>query len=282
MKGEAYVEWVDKMNRVIDYVENQLRNEINTEEIAGIMACPFEVFQRFFVQITGLPLSEYIRRRKLTCAAYELKNTNEKVIDIALKYGYESADAFSVAFKRMHGVAPNMARKLETNLKFFSRLNFTLVIKGVFEMNYQVAEKKSFKVVGKRLVTPEGGGTWAICKADGSLTTIQGFGEKGQVTLGLCFGFDGDGKNDYMVGIECAEDHAGFDSYAYPDSHWLVFTAAGKISDNVLGNTWKRIYEEFLPQSKYKQAVYPTIESYKVWDMESDACEVEIMIPVEA
>ena len=281
MKGEVKVEWVDKMNQVIDYVEKHLCDGIDTEEIGRIMACPFVVFQRFFVQITDIPLSEYIRRRKLTCAAYELQNTNEKVIDIAIKYGYESSDSFSVAFKRMHGIAPGMARKLETNLKFFSRLNFKLVIKGVFEMNYQVVERKSFKVVGRRLVTPEGGGAWAICKADGSFEKIQSFGKKDQETLGLCFGFDSEGKNDYMVGIECEKDYLGFDNYVYPNSQWLVFTAEGKISDNILGNTWKRIYEEFLPQSKYKQTIYPTIESYKIWNMELDNCKVEIMIPVD-
>ncbi len=280
-KGVVQLEWVDKMNQVIGYVENHLCGEIDTDKIAGIMACPFAIFQRFFVQVTGIPLSEYIRRRKLTCAAYELQNTSERIIDIAIKYGYESADTFSVAFKRMHGVAPNMARKPETNLKFFSRLNFTLIIKGVFEMDYQVAERKSFKVVGRRLVTPEGGGTWAVCKADGSYEKIQSFGKAGQETLGLCFGFDAEGRNDYMVGIECAADHQGFDSYMYPDLQWLIFSAEGKISENVLGNTWKRIHEEFLPQSKYRQSGYPTIESYKEWNLASDTCTVEIMIPIE-
>lgn len=148
-------------------------------------------------------------------------------------------------------------------------------------MNYRAAERKSFKVVGKRLVTPEGGGTWAVCKADGSYEKIQSFGKKGQETLGLCFGFDAEGRNDYMVGIACGEDHPGFDSYVYPDLQWLIFTAEGKISENVLGNTWKLIHEKFLPQSTCRQAEYPTIESYKVWDIASDRCVVEIMIPVE-
>ena len=275
------MEWVDKMNQAISYVENHLCEEIDTEEISSIMACPFVIFQRYFVQITGIPLSEYIRRRKLTCAAYELQGTKEKIIDIAYKYGYESSDAFSFAFKRMHGVAPNMAKKLETNLKFYSRLNFTLVIRGVFEMNYQVVEKKAFTVIGRRLVTAEGGGTWAVCKANETYTKILSLGENGQESLGLCFGFHAEGNNDYMVGIECETDHPGFDKYKYPDTQWLVFSAEGKISEKVLGNTWKRIYEEFLPQSKYKQAIYPTIEAYKIWDIEKDECIVEIMIPVQ-
>ena len=204
------------MNLAIGYVESHLCDEIDTEALSGIMACPFDIFQRFFVQITGIPLSEYIRRRKLTC----------------------------VAFKRMHGVSPNMARKPETILKFYSRLNFTLVIKGVFEMNYQTAERKSFKVVGMRRTTPYGGGTWGI-------------------------------------GIECETDHEGFESYTYPDCSWLQFTAEGALSENVLGNLWKRIYEEFLPQSKYRQAIWPTIEVYREWNEQDDRCVVDIMIPVE-
>lgn len=100
------MEWVERMNQAISYVENHLYDEIDSEEISRIMACPFVIFQRFFIQFTETPLSEYIRRRKLTCAAYEIQNTNNKIIDIALKYGYESSDAFCVAFKRLHGVTP--------------------------------------------------------------------------------------------------------------------------------------------------------------------------------
>ncbi|ROR30597.1 AraC-like DNA-binding protein [Mobilisporobacter senegalensis] len=141
VKGGCAVEWVDRMNAVIDYVENNLWGEISSSEISKIMASPYTVFQCAFVQITGIPLSEYIRRRKLTLAAYEVQNTDRRILDIALEYGYESADAFSVAFKRMHGIAPNIMRKTDTQLKFYSRLHFTLTMKGVDEMDYRVMEK---------------------------------------------------------------------------------------------------------------------------------------------
>ncbi len=97
------MDWVNRMNQAIDYVEEHLTGEIDEKEICKIMACSFSMFQGSFTQITGIPLSGYIRHRKLTCAAHELQNTDQKVIDIALKYGYQSADAFSVAFKRLHG-----------------------------------------------------------------------------------------------------------------------------------------------------------------------------------
>ena len=138
------MEWVDRMNAVIDYVEKHLCDEIAPEEASAIIASPYSVFQRSFAQITGIPLSEYVRRRRLTCAAYDIQNTETRILEIALQYGYESGDAFGVAFKRMHGIAPNQARKKDAQLKFYSRLHFTLTIKGVNEMDYRKIEKAAF------------------------------------------------------------------------------------------------------------------------------------------
>jgi AraC family transcriptional regulator len=274
------MDWVDRMNATIDYVEEHMNSEIEYEEISKIMCCPLAVFQRSFTQITGIPLSEYIRNRKLTCAAYDLQNTNIKVIDIALKYGYESSDAFSVAFKRLHGVMPIMARKPGVRLAFYCRLYFALTIKGVYKMDYRKVEREQFKVIGRRMTTPYGGGTWAIVKSDGSAETMKEL--SGHLCdLGLCFGFGEDGSNDYMCGIEWdKEDIPEFDSYVYPTATWLVFEASGTILEDTLGNTWHRINREFLPQSIYKKSGFPTIEKYVKWDDAADICIVEIWIPV--
>lgn len=274
------MDWVDRINQAIDYVEMNLMNEIDYEEIGRIMGCPVSVFQRSFTQITGIPLSEYIRKRKLSCAAYDLQNTDDKVIDIAMKYGYESADAFSVAFKRLHGVMPIMARKPNVKLSFYCRLYFALTIKGVYKMDYRKVNREIFKVIGCRRTTPYGGGTWAIVKSDGSADFMKEL--SGHLCdLGLCFGFGEDGSNDYMCGIEWEkEDIPGYDSYVYPEATWLIFEAKGAISDNILGSTWQRINQEFLPQSKYKKSGLPTIEKYVEWDDAADTCKVEIQIPV--
>ncbi len=276
------MEWVDRMNAVIDYVEQHLSDDISPDEISRIIASPYSVFQRSFVQITGIPLSEYIRRRRLTNAAYEIQSSDARILDIALKYGYESADSFGVAFKRMHGIAPNMARKKDIQLKFYSRLHFTLMIKGVHEMDYRMIERDSFSVVGIRRTTPQGGGTWAIVKSDGSLERMREIAGKDFCSLGLCFGFGNDGSNDYMCGIEYGgKEIQGFEKYTYPESAWLVFEARGAISEGVLGNTWNRIYGEFLPQNEYQQIDLPTIEKYIEWDEKIDKCLVEIMIPIK-
>ena len=276
------MDFVERMNRAMDYIEECLGDEMCPEEIARIMACPFSHFQRSFIQITGIPVSEYIRRRRLTCAAYDLQNTEEKVIDIALKYGYGSPDAFTAAFKKMHGVNPAGARDKGAKLAFYCRLSFELTMKGVNKLDYKAVEKEAFKVIGKRRTTPYGGGTWAIVKSDGSgeaITKLSGH----FYDLGLCFGFMKDGSNDYMCAVQWnGENVEGFESYTYPTATWLVFEAAGSITGQALYHTWQRINQEFLPQSKYQKSGLPTIEKYTLWDEAADVCKVEISIPVVA
>jgi AraC family transcriptional regulator len=273
------MEWVDRINKVIDYLEENLGEPISEKAIEKIAACPYALLQGAFSQITGISLSEYVRRRKLTRAAYDILNSGEKLIDIGLKYGYQSPDAFRVAFKCLHGIAPVEVRKNNVSLTYYCRLRFTVNIIGVEKMDYTVIERAPFKVVGIRRTTPYGGGTWAIVKSDGSgdkLSKLTGI----FFDLGICFGFKADGSNDYMCAVEWGEDLPGYESYTYPAATWLKFAARGKISEQVLGGVWNRINKEFLPQSKYQKAD-ATIEKYTIWDEAADFCEVEIWIPVK-
>ena len=127
------INWVERLNYALAYIDNNLCDEIDFNEISRIAACPAETLQRFFVLNTGITLTEYIRRRKLHEAFIELQNTNEKVIDIAIKYGYESPDAFSVAFKRIYGVSPSMARNSDITVEPFLRMKFSLSISQIQE-----------------------------------------------------------------------------------------------------------------------------------------------------
>ena len=97
--------WFNRMNRVIEYVDDHIC-DFDSNVISRIMACPYSVFLRTFAPITGISFSEYVRRRRLSRAAYELCNSSARIIDIALKYGYTSADAFSYAFKKQNGISP--------------------------------------------------------------------------------------------------------------------------------------------------------------------------------
>lgn len=277
------MDWIGRLNEVIRYIEEHLDGEISNQEIGRIALCPVGSFQRIFSLMTGITLSEYIRRRRLTTAAFELRSTDCRVIDLAVKFGYESSDAFCVAFKKMHGIAPMTARQQNARLKSYPRLSFTLTIKGDVEMNYRVVERAGFRAAGKIVTssleddkTPQ---FWDVCKKDGTLDRLLEIGVDA-CTLGMCFGYNDEGINDYMVGIETTRDcPEGMKTVEVPASTWLVFESIGPINPT-LQNTWTRIYGEFLPQSTYKQASLPTMERYFGGNVGADNYRVEIWIPV--
>lgn len=148
LKGGDTVEWLDHMNAAIQYVEAHLADEISYDRAAQIACCSTYHFQRMFSYITGVPLSEYIRRRRLTLAAFALQAGGVKVIDTALKYGYESPEAFSRAFKRMHGIVPASARDVGVSLKAYPRMTLSITIKGDVEMKHRITQREAFRVFG--------------------------------------------------------------------------------------------------------------------------------------
>ena len=118
------MDWLQRLNRAMDYIEEHLADRISYDEIARIACCSTYHFRRMFPFLTGITLSEYIRRRRLTLAAFELQTTGAKVIDVALKYGYQSPEAFARAFKQLHGVMPVAARDPGVTLKAYPRMTF--------------------------------------------------------------------------------------------------------------------------------------------------------------
>jgi AraC family transcriptional regulator len=133
-------------------MEDRLHEELEIEDIAKVALSSRYHFQRMFHALTGFTVTEYIRNRRLTLAAEELAGTDSKVIDVALKYGYESPEAFAKAFQRLHGVTPSAARKMGVKLKAFPRISFQIQIKGESEMNYRMVEEQARTVVGKEVV----------------------------------------------------------------------------------------------------------------------------------
>ena len=116
------MKWLEDMNRGLDYIEMHLREKTDYEKIAQAAYCSVYHFQRMFTYITGLTLPEYIRRRKMTLAAFELQNSDIKVINLALSYGYDSPEAFTRAFQNLHGVTPTVARSRGVSIKAFPRI----------------------------------------------------------------------------------------------------------------------------------------------------------------
>ena len=120
------MEWLEKLNKTISYIEEHLAEEISYDELAHIACCSTYHFQRMFAYMAGIPLSEYIRRRRLTLAANDIRGSSERIIDIAIKYGYDSADSFSRAFTKQHGITPSEYRKNVGELKIYPPASFYL------------------------------------------------------------------------------------------------------------------------------------------------------------
>lgn len=139
------MDWVNRMNSALDFIECNLTNDLDEKAVCSIMGCSFSAFQASFSQITGKSVSEYIRRRRLTCAAQDLLNTDNRIIDIALKYGYQSADAFRVAFKQLHGVTPSEARKMMLSLPSIAALIFPLRLKEWIKWTIRLLKKNRLK-----------------------------------------------------------------------------------------------------------------------------------------
>ncbi len=142
------------MNEAMKYIEENLSAEIDYKTIARLAHCSEYHFKRMFSFLAGMTLSEYIRRRRLSMAALELNQSSIKVIDVAMKYGYNSPDSFTRAFLHLHGVTPSEARKHGQPLKVYPVMTFQLSIRGGNEMNYRIEQKEAFNIVGIKKRVP--------------------------------------------------------------------------------------------------------------------------------
>ncbi len=142
------MDMLERMNLALTYIEENLDDEIDFKEVERLALCSEYHFRRMFSYLAGISLSEYIRRRRLTLAAFDLLHYDARVIDTAIKYGYRSADSFTRAFTGLHGITPTEARLSGQPLKAFPRMTFQLTVKGVNEMDYRIVEKEGFSIVG--------------------------------------------------------------------------------------------------------------------------------------
>ncbi|MGF7057426.1 helix-turn-helix transcriptional regulator [Brassicibacter mesophilus] len=139
--------WLSKMNVAVNYVENNLLENIDLSALAKILCCSKYEFQRLFSFIVGVPMSEYIMKRRLTLAGYDIRNSNDKIIDIAIRYGYGSHSSFSRAFKKFHGITPSLARNNENaRLEVYPHFTFTLMVGGLSEMEHKIIELPAAKM----------------------------------------------------------------------------------------------------------------------------------------
>jgi AraC family transcriptional regulator len=280
--------WISTLNKALEYIESNLENEVEIKKIAQICLCSEYNIQRVFSVLSGVTLGEYTRNRRLSKAAVDIRETDMRIIDIACKYGYESADAFSKAFKNFHGISPKEGRIRNNKLKTYPKLHFSMIIKGGKEMKNRITEKEEFRVIGvKRSYKNVEEGTkdipkfWEefnasskcseLCsKMDGDIKGI----------LGLCRPHETGAGYDYYICVNSNAEISGkYEEFVVPKATWMVFEAKGKLPESVQSVT-TRIYEEILTGSEYKHDNKPDFEVYLSEDITDENYVTEIWVPV--
>ncbi len=288
------MDWITGIQRALDYTEAHLTGEVDYEEAArAACSSPFH-FQRMFTMLCGFTLGDYIRMRRLALAAEDLMRTDDKVIDIAYRYGYDTPESFSRAFTRFHGVTPTQARH-GGSVKSFSRLSVKLILSGGTTMDYRIEKKDAFQLVcKKKQVTKPQGDTatadisafWNEVGADGTMGKICRYGKFDTYhgVLGICFSGDmADSGFPYGIGAEyngAPLTDSGLDIVEIPAYTYAVFTCRGKMPD-AFKDTYKRICTEFFPQSNYEYGQGVELEVYPSADTQNPDYTCEIWIAVK-
>lgn len=285
---------LSSMNNALSYIEMHLTEDIDYNQLAKIALSSEYHFKRMFSFLSGISLSEYIRKRRLTLAALELKNSDLKIIDIAVKYGYGSADSFSRAFHVMHGILPSEARSERARIKAYPRMTFQLSIQGGREMNYRIVEKEPFKLVGfkKRVpiifngVNPEISKIYELLTPEviTRLKALSNIEPRGIVSASTNFSegrMEEKGELDHYIGVVTSSNNTeSFDTLEVEAHTWAVFESIGPFPET-LQNVWGRIYSEWFPSSGYESVEGPEI----LWNESKDTSNLkyrsDIWIPVK-
>jgi len=280
---------LERMNLAVDYVEQNITDELDLSKIAQLAGCSTYNFQRMFSFIADISIIEYVRRRRLTLAALELQSNNVKVIDVAMKYGYESPVSFARAFQAIHGITPRDAKKPNVSLKAFPKMTFQIIIKGVSEMNYRIVKTEPFQVFGLEGIISTKGDKDCFSHAGAIWQKYQNNGMYEQLFIDA-----GESKPPYydsMFVEEMCRIHGllnykkindttygymlcsfvtpdsntkGYEVFEVPETTWAVFPVDVNDWDvgEAIAKVNKTFYSEWLPTSEYEKADAPELEIY--------------------
>ena len=271
--------WIEGFQESIDFMERNLTDELDIEEIAGKAALSPFYYQRIFGALCGMTVGEYIRARRMTLAAQELNRKDVKVIDVAVKYGYDSPDSFTKTFQKFHGITPSQAREPGAQLRSFAPLHIKITMEGGSMLEYSIVEKAPFTIIGvKRPFNSETSYQeipkfWDEWMAQGEKRPIMG-------TFGVCI--DMKGKDfDYWIAdlyFPWEEIPEGCETRVIPGSTWAQFPC----TIATLQDTNTKIWSEWLPALQgYTLAGEYDIEVYLPAEDGSKDMSVYIWVPLK-
>lgn len=259
------MEWTESIGKAIQFIEDNITEDITMDMIAEHVNTSSFYFQKGFAMLCGFTIAEYIRNRRLALAGNDLATGNEKIIDIALKYGYDSPDSFTRAFTRFHGVTPTSARKNQVMLKSFAPLKIKISLEGGYLMDYKIEKKEAFTVIanaktfsydGAKELVPQ---FWQEHYQSGKGKTVMGWYG---INIDENMGHD---KFEYLIADPYNPDMEvpeGFITKTIPEFTWAVFPCVGAMPD-ALQNVNTKIFTEWLPALKeYEFAAGYCVEYY--------------------
>lgn len=274
---------IKSFNSTIDYIETVLEDEIDEKKITHLSGYSYAMFSRLFSILTETTLSEYLRGRKLTEAAIALRDTDEKVIDIAFRFGYESSDSFGTAFKNFHGFTPSEVRNGKP-FKLVSRIQLALTVKGGRSMNVTIQKKGSFTVAGfneeniNSSLCPK---VWNKLYEKYSQEELASLGDGESV--GICHDVESPNVINYMAGYIVTDvDKAksmGLDILEVEEAEYAIVELKGVVPE-CIHNGWKYVMEVFFPEHGYVHSGTPDFEYYYEGDMDSKDYKMELWIPI--
>jgi AraC family transcriptional regulator len=278
---------ITELNYTIEYIEDHLDEDIILEDIASITSYSPYHFKRIFNYISGISLSEYIRRRRLSVAIFDLQN-GEKVIDVAMKYGYVSADSFARAFTKQHGITPSQSKSQTISMELYPPMNFKLTVDGTKGLSCRIEKKEAFSMFGVDTLLNKDIKTMQLqmvqfvqnCKANEYYSKMNEiFGYNHDMVLHRAFQNIDDKHISYMI---CQYMKHGvyvpdyFKRFYVPASQWAIFRS----EEEEMENLWARIYSEWLPNAGYEILNGIAFEVYFGSERKGNV-RGEIMIPIQ-
>ena len=285
------MDWITGMQNALNYIEAHLDQPLTITDIARQAACSPYYFQRIFRILCGMTAGEYIRGRRLSLAGEYLTDPNNKVIDAALLFGYESAESFSRAFSAFHGISPSQARKQGVMLQYMRPLTVQILLKGGNFMHYTVVEKPAFSLMAKSKsfpisLSPQNEvvpAFWGDCVKDGSLALLDPYISEENPLMAVCIPQETSSDSfTYAIGVPTtpqAEIPSGLQLYAVPAHTWICFTCIGPAAQSI-GQAWEYAFREFFPSSLYQPLDTIDIEVYTPGDTDAADYQCELWIPV--
>jgi AraC family transcriptional regulator len=284
---------LERLNQALDHLEACLDREIDMSEVARIAAVSEYHFRRLFSALAGMPLPAYVRRRRMTLAGAEVLAGERTLLDVAVRYGYGSGEAFARAFRSVHGIGPGEARLTGAVLTSQPRMSFRLVVEGGTTMRYRIVEKESFRVIGRRATVPllhEGVNAAAAAHVasldEQAIARMKGLadGEPEGILSAVVHLTDSREEGaevDYWVGVATGPGVAAeeLETLDVPAGTWAVFDNHGPYP-NALQELWRDVFTQWFPSNPY--ASRPGPELLRTQPVEIGAeTDSQLWIPVE-